>query len=152
MKAITHLALYSLCTAAMVSTSFAKAPKGWHTDVEAAIALAKKENKAVLLAFIGSDWCPPCIVLAKKVFTKKEFVDKASKDFVLVHIDFPNGDAELAEKNLPYAEKYQIPGFPAVVLLDSEGNEFSRFFAAQYLDVQPFLGRLETAVENKDID
>ena len=136
----------------MISTSFAKVPKGWETNVEEAIALAKKEKKSVMLEFTGSDWCPPCIMMSKKVFSKEEFLKEASEKFVLVHLDFPNGDPELKKKNEPYAEKYEIEGFPTVVLLDSEGKEFTRFFASQYPDIDLFLSHLETSLENKDLD
>ena len=136
----------------MISTSFAKVPKGWETNVEEAIALAKKQKKSVMLEFTGSDWCPPCIMMSKKVFSKEEFLKQASEKFVLVHLDFPNGDPELKKKNEPYAEKYEIEGFPTVVLLDSEGKEFTRFFASQYPDIDLFLSHLETSLENKDLD
>ena len=96
MKAITHLALVTCSVAALVSTAFAKAPAGWQTDVDAAIALAKKEGKSVMLEFTGSDWCPPCIMMKKEVFSKEEFFKAASKNFVLVHLDFPKADKELA--------------------------------------------------------
>ncbi|MFD2257313.1 thioredoxin family protein [Luteolibacter algae] len=152
MKAITHLAAVSFGAAALVSSAFAKAPEGWETNVDEAIALAKKENKAVMLEFTGSDWCPPCIMMNKQVFSKKEFVKPASEKFVLVHLDFPNGDPELKEKNQPYAEKYRIEGFPTVILLDSEGKEFDRFFASQYPDVDKFLGHLDESLEKKDLD
>ena len=104
MKFLNHLAVYSFCVAAMVSISLANAPKGWETDVDAALALAAKENKSVMLEFTGSDWCPPCIMMGKKVFSKEEFVKAASKDYVLVHLDFPKKDKELAEKNQPYLD------------------------------------------------
>jgi thioredoxin-related protein len=152
MKAITRLAAVTFSVASMVSTSFANAPKGWETDVDAAIALAKKEGKSVLLEFTGSDWCPPCIMMAKKVFSKQEFVKTASKDFVLVHLDFPEGDKELAEKNEPYAQKYEIEGFPTVILLDGEGKEFDRFFASAYPDIEPFLAHLKEALAKKELD
>jgi thioredoxin-related protein len=152
MKAITHLALVTCSVAALVSTAFASAPEGWHTDVDAAIALAKKEGKSVMLEFTGSDWCPPCMMMKKKVFSKEEFVNTASKDFVLVHLDFPKADKELAEKNQPYADKYEIEGFPTVVLLDGEGKEFDRSFASEYPDVEPFLAHLKEALEKKDLD
>jgi thiol:disulfide interchange protein len=152
MKAITHLAAVTFGVAAMVSTAFAETPKGWETDVDAAIALAKKDGKSVMLEFTGSDWCPPCKMMAKKVFSKEEFVTAASKDFVLVHLDFPKGDKELAEKNKPYAEKYEIEGYPTIILLDGDGKEFSRFFASKYPDIEPFLAHLKEALEKKDLD
>lgn len=152
MKAITYLAAVSCGIAVLSSSAFAKAPEGWVTDVDAALAQAKKEKKSVLLEFTGSDWCPPCIMMHKKVFSKKAFVDAASKDFILVHLDFPKGDPALKEKNEPFAKQYKIEGFPTVVLLNSEGKEYNRFFASEFPDIDPFLAHLKDAGEKKDLD
>ncbi len=35
------------------------AGEGWLTNIEKAKEVAKKEGKAVLVEFTGSDWCPP---------------------------------------------------------------------------------------------
>ena len=98
MNFLNHFAIYSFFTAAVVSTSFANAPKGWETEVEAALVIAKKEKKSVMLEFTGSDWCPPCIMMGKKVFSKEEFVEAASKNYVLVHLDFPRRQRAGGEK------------------------------------------------------
>jgi thiol:disulfide interchange protein len=152
MKAITWLAAVTLGVAAVSSTAFANTLEGWSTDVEAAVAQAKKEKKAVLVEFTGSDWCPPCIMMRKNVFSKKEFVDAASKDYVLVEVDLPKKDKELAAKNQIVAEKYKIEGFPTVVLLNPEGKEFTRFFAAEYPKMEDFLAHLKTSLEKQNLD
>lgn len=152
MKAITWLASVTLGVAALTSSAFATAPEGWLTEVDAAIEVAKKEKKMVMLEFTGSDWCPPCIRMKKEVFSKKEFMDGAKENFVLVHLDFPRGDAALKEKNQPLAEKYEIEGFPTIILLDSDGKEFTRFFASQYPTVEAFLAHLKASLEKKDLD
>lgn len=152
MKAITHLAAFTLGAAALVSTAFANTLEGWSTDLDAAFKEAKEKDKPVLVEFTGSDWCPPCIAMRKNVFSKKEFVDKASEDFILVELDFPKNDQDLKKKNQPYAEKYKIEGFPTVILFDAEGKEFTRFFASQYPTTEKFLAHLEKSLENKDLD
>ena len=152
MKAITWLAAVSLGVAGLSAPAFANALEGWSTDVDAAIAQAKKENKAVLVEFTGSDWCPPCIMMRKNVFSKKEFVDAASKNYVLVEVDVPNGDKELKARNMIVAEKYKIEGFPTVILLNGEGKEFSRFFAAEHPKVDDFLAVLDKKLASKDLD
>lgn len=152
MKAITWLASVSVGIAALSASAFATAPEGWLTDIDEAVALAKKENKAVMLEFTGSDWCPPCIAMKKNVFSKQEFLDEAAKKFVLVHLDFPRGDRELAEKNAPLAKKYKIEGYPTIILLDGEGKEFTRFFASQHPTVEAFLAHLDKSLEKKDFD
>lgn len=150
MKAITWLA--SFTAAALTASAFASVPEGWSTDLEKALEKAKAEKKSVLVEFTGSDWCPPCIAMRKNVFTKKEFVEAASKKFILVELDFPKGDKELSDKNQPLAEKYKIEGFPTVILLDSAGKEFTRFFASEHPTVEAFLKHLDEALEKKDMD
>ncbi|MFU8892339.1 MAG: thioredoxin family protein [Luteolibacter sp.] len=152
MKAITWLASVSVGIAALSATAFATAPEGWLTDVDEAIASAKKENKAVMLEFTGSDWCPPCIAMKKNVFSKPEFLEKAAEKFVLVHLDFPRGNPELREKNMPLAQKYAIEGYPTIILLDGEGKEFTRFFASQHPTVEQFLTHLDKSLEKKEFD
>jgi thioredoxin-related protein len=151
MKAITWLAALTV-SSALVSSVSADALKGWSTDLEKAFKDAKEQNKPVLVEFTGSDWCPPCIQMRKNVFSKSEFVDAASKKFILVELDFPNGDKETKKKNEPYAEKYNIEGFPTVILFDSKGKEFTRFFASEHPTVEAFLKHLDTSLEKKDMD
>lgn len=98
-------------------------------DLEAGKALAKKEDKALLVKFTGSDWCPPCQQLDQEVFSKSAFKKGVEKDFVVVVLDFPR------TKELPAAEKeaneaalktYQVAGFPTVLLMDDNGKPFKK--------------------------
>ena len=152
MKAITWLASATVGVVALASSAFASVPEGWTTDLDKALETAKKENKSVLVEFTGSDWCPPCIMMRKNVFSKKEFVEEASKNFILVEIDMPKNDKEVAEKNQPLVEKYEIEGFPTVILLDSKGKEFTRFFASAHPKVDAFLAHLDASLQKKDLD
>ena len=152
MKAITWLAAATVSVAALSSSAFASTPEGWTTDLEKAFKQAKEQKKSVLVEFTGSDWCPPCIAMRKNVFSKKEFVDAASKKYILVELDFPNGDKEVKEKNQPFAEKYKIEGFPTVILFNSEGKEFTRFFASEFPKTDLFLAHIDKAIEKKDLD
>ena len=152
MKAITWLASVTVGVAALSSSAFASTPEGWSTNLEKAFKQAKAQKKSVLVEFTGSDWCPPCIAMRKNVFSKKEFVDGASKKYILVELDFPNGEPEEKEKNQPLAEKYKIEGFPTVILFNSEGKEFTRFFASEFPKTEDFLKHLDEAQEKKDLD
>ena len=152
MKAITWLASVTVGVAALTASAFANTLEGWSTDLDKAFEKAKAENKSVLVEFTGSDWCPPCIAMRKNVFSKKEFVDAASKKFILVELDFPKGDQDLKKKNQPFAEKYKIEGFPTVILFNPEGKEFTRFFASQFPNTDAFLKHLDEALEKKDLD
>lgn len=139
MKAITYLASFTLAGAALVSSAFANTPKGWSTDLDQALKDAKAQNKAVLVEFTGSDWCPPCMLMRKNVFSKEEFIAAASQEFILVELDFPNGNPALTKENQPLAEKYNVEGFPTVILLNPAGKEYARTLGAEYRDVDSFL-------------
>ena len=123
MKTMTRVSAFAMALAA--ATAFAN-PKGWTDDFEAAKAQAAKEGKLLLVDFSGSDWCCWCKKLDKEVFSKPEFVEKASKDFVLVMIDKPRNQSKLSStakrQNPKLCEKYNIKGFPTVLMMDAEGK------------------------------
>ena len=103
----------------------------WMTDVPAAVAKAKAENKRVLLDFTGSDWCGWCIKLHKEVFSQKEFLDYADKNLVLVQVDFPQRKkqaAKLKKANEALSEKFKIEGYPTIVILNAEGKQVGSSF------------------------
>lgn len=104
------------------------AADGWLTDLEEAKKVAAKDKKAILLDFTGSDWCGWCIRLREEVFDKPEFKE-ASKDFVLVELDFPRRkqlpEAEKA-RNEALAKKFNVRGYPTILLLTSEGEPFAQ--------------------------
>jgi thiol:disulfide interchange protein len=152
MKAITWLASVTVGVASLTSSAFANSLEGWSPNLEKALAQAKKEKKMLLVEFTGSDWCPPCMMMRKNVFSKPEFVKEASKKYVLVELDFPKGDKALADKNQPLADKYKIEGFPTVILMHPDGKEFERFFASKYPESPDFLKHLDQALEHKDLD
>lgn len=138
--------------ALLVLSGSAVAAEGWMTNVDEALEKAKKDKKPVMVEFTGSDWCPPCIMMEKKVFSKPEFSTKASEKYILVKIDIPKGDKELSKKNQKVLKKYKVRGVPTVVLFDQDGKEFDRFTAAQYPEVEKFLAHLNEALEKKDMD
>jgi len=102
----------------------------WSTDLPKALGQAKAEKKDVLLDFTGSDWCPPCKELHKKVLVSKEFEDYAETNLVLVLVDFPNSKPqteELKKANAALHEKFEVEGFPTLVLLDADGKVLKKY-------------------------
>lgn len=101
----------------------------WQTNFKAALAKAKKEKKYVLVDFTGSDWCHWCIKLHNEVFDKEPFTTDAPKQYVLVELDFPQQKPqpeELKKQNEDLRDKYEIGGFPTVLLLDPAGEVIAR--------------------------
>ncbi|MBU0475073.1 MAG: thioredoxin family protein [Bacteroidetes bacterium] len=96
----------------------------WHTNVEKAIEIGKKENKPVLVQFSGSDWCKWCIKLNNEVLDTKGFANFAKDNLVLVNLDFPHAPQTDFVKNYNRMQmnKYGVQGFPTVLLLDKTGK------------------------------
>ena len=118
------LATFALCLSALSLP----AADAWLTDLDEGIKVAKAEKKAILVDFTGSDWCGWCIRLKKEVFDQKEFA-AATKDFVLVELDYPQKKKQSPEekaKNKALAEKFAIEGFPTIMLLDADGEPFAQ--------------------------
>jgi thioredoxin-related protein len=117
--------LLILCLIFLSPSFLGAAPLNWFTDLNAAKAVAQKENKAILLDFTGSDWCHWCKVLRSEVFDTREFADFASKRLVLVEVDFPEHkllSAQQMQANATLAAIYKIESYPTVILLDSAGK------------------------------
>lgn len=101
----------------------------WETDFEKASADASKSGKYMLLDFSGSDWCGWCIKLDKEVFNTAEFKEFAEKNLVCVMIDFPNKkkqDDVLKAQNTALAKKYDVQGYPTVIVLTPDGAVVER--------------------------
>lgn len=97
----------------------------WESNLEQAITQAKKENKAVLVNFTGSDWCIWCKRLSSEVFQQEAFKDYADDNLVLVMLDFPRNiqqSAETQNYNRNLAQKYGIQGFPTILLFNDKGE------------------------------
>ena len=58
--------------------SFSQEKVTWHTDANAALQLAIKENKKVMFFFTGSDWCGWCIKITSADHSLKSLVLKTS--------------------------------------------------------------------------
>jgi len=124
MKKIIFAAL-----AAAICWEVKAADAQWLTDLPKAEAQAKTENKIVVMDFTGSDWCPACIALRKKVLDSKKFQTYAAANAVLVEVDFPDKKAQsgdLKKANEALKDKYKIDGFPTLVVLDQSGKEIGR--------------------------
>ena len=93
----------------------------WYTDYEQAKAVAKQENKPIVILFTGSDWCHPCKALHAEVLPNKIFRDLA-KNVILVIADFPRRkpmSQTQKQKNRLLAAKFLgRSGLPTMVAVD----------------------------------
>ena len=126
-------------------SAVAPAKSGWLTSLDQAQKEAQAKNKLLLMDFTGSDWCGWCIMLDKEVFSKPEFKEYASKNLVLLELDFPRKKQmppEITAQNERLLMKYGIQGFPTVVVFDSSGKPLGAL-GYQAGGPQAFIAQLE---------
>ncbi len=122
--------LLAIMTLAVSAEKKEKTPKlEWGDDFAAAQVQAKAENKKILLNFTGTDWCPWCIKLDKEVFSQPEFKDFASKNLVLVIVDFPHEKrlrSAVKKQNEALKATYGAQGYPTILVVDPEGKKVAQ--------------------------
>jgi len=110
------IALFTMLVVAQLSFA-QKATLTWYTDMNEATAVAKKENKPMMLFFTGSDWCGWCHRLQNEVFKTPEFVKWASNNVILVELDFPRKNEQtdaIKMQNAQLQQQLQVRGYPTV--------------------------------------
>jgi thioredoxin-related protein len=133
----------------------AKVEAAWVKVWDTAKAKAKLEKKDLLIDFTGSDWCPPCKAMHKEVFSQVEFVEAATKTFVLVYMDFPRGEEHKklvvdAASNERVREAYGVTSFPTVILATSDGMPYVRTGGYQEGGPSAYLKTLEEFKASRD--
>jgi len=105
-------------------------PAYWVDDFQYAKQQALKKHKKMVLLFTGSDWCVWCKRLNKDFLQQDRFKELAKTKFIAVYLDFPAKKSmpeKLKEQNDQLREKYEILGYPAVLVLSPEGEVLDNF-------------------------
>lgn len=109
---------------------------------EEALAEAKKANK-LMFVDVYTEWCAPCIKMAKTVFLQKDVGELFSQHFVSYKLD-----AEDDEMNGPeIAEKYQVNSFPTYLFIDGTGNLTAKETGAMSADAFMFMAAKHAGIE-----
>lgn len=121
----------------------------WETDLEQALKKASQSGRPVLVDFTGSDWCPACIHLRKKIFDTDAFAKYAEDGhFILVELDFPRGAGKMPPEQLKHHEglmrRYGVTAFPTVLLMEGDGSPYARVVGATR-EQSEYLQKLEAA-------
>jgi protein disulfide-isomerase len=123
MKTIALLSIIFLTSLQLFAQKAAKEDIVWHTDLNKAIELSKKENKPMMLFFTGSDWCGWCVKLKKEVFSQSEFKQWAQDNVILVEVDFPKTTAqseELKTQNRMLQQQFAVRGYPTCFFVNAD--------------------------------
>lgn len=95
----------------------------WYEKLDDAVAASTRSGKPILADFTGSDWCHWCKLLKKEVFDTPEFAAWAAQTVVLLEVDMPMEKPqtpELKKQNQALCDKFNIQGFPTVLILDAK--------------------------------
>lgn len=134
--AITAASAFALPLNAAIPASASKetvvfTSEGWIADYDVAVKQAREQGKNLLVDFTGSDWCGWCIKLHEEVFSFESWSSAATKDYILVSLDFPN--SQEAKDRVPNPERNEelknmwgVTGFPTILLMTPDGDIFGR--------------------------
>jgi protein disulfide-isomerase len=101
----------------------------WHTNLTRVLAIAKTEQKPVLLKFSSpdSEWCGECKNFEKEVCRTTEFQNYARTNFVLMAIDEDKAPSpHLKEAIKALEEKHDVASWPTLIVLDAKGETLGR--------------------------
>ena len=111
--------------------------KDWQPYSDELLAMAKKENRPVVIDFFA-DWCLACHELDEKTFARPE-VQAALSGFTKMRFD--------ATKESPIftalRKKYKIMGLPTVLFFNSQGEWIESITLTQFEKPDDFLKILE---------
>jgi uncharacterized protein YyaL (SSP411 family) len=89
----------------------------WETSLDSALSRARQQHRLVLADF-GATWCPPCLAMEHETWPDKKVASLVMDSFVPLKVD--------VDKNGGVAERFEVSGIPAVLLLDADGRVVRR--------------------------
>jgi protein disulfide-isomerase len=128
MKQLSFILLTALafCWLSSAQAATATSQIHWHENYADAAKLSASTGKPIFLLFTGSDWCTYCIKLENEVFATPEFSQDLANRLIFVKLDYPpkaSVPPQIKEQNEALKRKFNIQGFPTVILLDSKGGQ-----------------------------
>jgi len=117
-----------------------KKPSAWLSDYDMGTRTALEKNKLLMIDF-GAAWCSSCTAIEKRFFENAHVLHVLSR-FVLVHIDCTNPQAESCAS---VQSKFNIIGFPTIILVDPQNGTIVKKWGAELLDtsIEQFIQEIE---------
>lgn len=116
MKLSTIITLVLLCVGTMTLNAQVKFKKG---ETKELYAEAKKDNKLVFIDLFAT-WCPPCKMMDRDVFSRKDVGDYMDKNFVSAKYSVDEGIGR------ELAQQYNVRSIPTYIILDETGKVIGR--------------------------
>ncbi len=102
---------------ALLLFSLSKAQKiNWYAWGETAFKKAKAEHKPVFLD-VGTEWCTACNLMEEKTYTDSSIIRIINQNFICIKAD--------AEAQPDVGARFLEWGWPALIFLDSDGNQLN---------------------------
>jgi thioredoxin-like negative regulator of GroEL len=111
----------------------------WRHSLSEALAQASSNNKLIIVDLVA-DWCGWCRQMEAQTWPNAKVIQQAQQ-YVFLRL---NGENE--EDGIELIEKFQVAGYPTVMLLNADGSEFDRFEG--FMSADQFLSRLTASLAN----
>lgn len=98
----------------------------WDRNPSRAISKAKALDRPLLILFTALGWNENAVLLSTEVFMSKTFNEFAGEHLILSYLDYPKTLTAAPDSIRAMKEKYQVHGYPTILLLDPKGNELYR--------------------------
>ena len=117
------LATLGLCLVLLVGFSLYRSLPDrlpWIQSYPQALKQAQEEGK-LILAYLYTDWCGYCKKMEAETFTDQAVIDEMSDSYVWLKLN-----AETDDEGRRLQERFNITGYPGLLLLDGQGQEMER--------------------------
>ena len=108
-------------------------------EIDDLLAKAKAEGKPALVDYYAT-WCTDCNLMEKKTFSDPEVRQVLSKDFVLIQPDVTD---QYDDRTQPMKDRFKVFGPPAMIFIDSNGNEKKDLRTYGFKSKEKFLGLIK---------
>lgn len=109
-------------------------------DMEEARLQAKKSEKYIFVDTYA-DWCRPCKMMDKKVFTDEKVVDYFKDHYVAVKMNGEKGNGP------DFMKKHGVRAYPTFIIMNTSGKVIHRF--AGYQSADKLLSEVKKATPDK---